>query len=64
MTTAQRILEANKTETFAQVQALQNHIRDLAVETEGFNCYDRTWTFYDGSTITKTRDGYTAGEGK
>lgn len=64
MTTAQRILSANKFETFAQAQDLEETIRQLAVKTDGDNCYDRTWTFYDGSKITKTRGGYTEGEGK
>jgi hypothetical protein len=59
MTTAQRILSSHKSDTFAQAQAMQREIRDLAIETQGHNCHDRTWTFYDGSTITKTRDGYT-----
>ena len=59
MTTAQQILTANKAETFAQAQALEANIRELAVKVSGANCYDRTWTFYDGSEITKTRDGYT-----
>lgn len=58
MTTAERILQAHKTETFAQHQATQREIRDLVIETQGHNCYDRTWTFWDGSKITMTRDGY------
>lgn len=59
MTTAQRIINANST-----AQASEAEARDLATKTTAANCYDRTWTFCDGSTITKTRDGYTAGEGK
>ena len=58
MTTAQRILESHKSDTFAQAQAMQREIRDLAIETQGHNCYDRTWTFWDGSKITMTRDGF------
>ncbi len=59
MTTAQRIIAANSTS-----QAIEAEARELATKTAASNCYDRTWTFYDGSSITKTRDGYTAGEGK
>ena len=64
MTTAQKILAANSATTFSQSRAMEASIRELATKTSGANCYDRTWTFYDGSSITKTRDGYTTGEGK
>ena len=64
MTTAQRIIKANSAKTFSQAQALEAAARELAIKTAGANCYDRTWTFYDGSSITKTSNGYTAGEGK
>lgn len=56
MTTAQRIIRNNST-----AQAIEAEARDLATKTTAANCYDRTWTFYDGSTVTKTSDGYTAG---
>jgi hypothetical protein len=59
MTTAQRIIADNST-----AQAIESEARDLATKTTAANCYDRTWTFYDGSTITKTRDGYKAENGK
>jgi hypothetical protein len=59
MTTAQRIIASHKQATFSQTQALESEARDLATKTAAANCYDRTWTFYDGSSITKTRDGYT-----
>lgn len=58
MNTAQKILASNKFETFSQHQAMQRAIRDLAVEIQGHNCYDRTYTFWDGSKIKMTRDGY------
>ena len=58
MTTAARIIAAHKSETFAQAEAMESECRDLAISTTAANCYDRVWTFYDGSTITKTRDGY------
>ena len=35
-------------------------IRDLAVKTDAPNCYDRVFHFYDGSKISKTRDGFVA----
>jgi hypothetical protein len=54
MTTAQRIIEAN-----TEARAIETEARELAMKTDGPNCFDRTWTFYDGSSITKTRDGYT-----
>lgn len=54
MTTAQRIL------TNGTAQLIEAEARDLAVKTDGANCFDRTWTFYDGSRLIKTRDGYTA----
>ena len=60
MTTAQKILAAHNSETFNQAQALEAAARELAVKTIGANCYDRTWTFYDGSSVTKTREGYAA----
>jgi hypothetical protein len=59
MTTAQRIISSNST-----AQAIESEARELATKTAAANCYDRTWTFYDGSSIIKTRAGYTAGEGK
>jgi hypothetical protein len=59
MTTAQRIISANST-----AQAIEAEARELATKTAAANCYDRTWTFYDGSSITKTRDGYSAEGGK
>jgi hypothetical protein len=64
MTTAQKIIAANSATTFSQAQALEAAARELATKTTGANCYNRTWTFYDGSNITKTRDGYTAGSAK
>ena len=64
MNTAQRILAAHKTETYAQAMRLESEARELAVKVGGPNCYDTTWTFHDGSAITKTRDGYAVGEGK
>ena len=59
MTTAQRIISSNST-----AQAIEAEARDMATKTTAANCYDRAWTFYDGSKIIKTRDGYTAWEGK
>lgn len=60
-TTAQRILSERRWTTFAEAQELEAVARDLAIHTDAPNCYDRTWSFRDGSTLTKTRDGYTAG---
>jgi hypothetical protein len=60
MNTAQRILAANNQKTFGQQQALESEARNMAIKTDAANCYDRTWTFYDGSKITKARDGFTA----
>ena len=62
MNVAQRILAGGKTETFPQAQALEAQIRELAMRTAAPNCADRIWTFYDNSTINKTRDGYKEGE--
>ena len=59
MTTAQRIIASNST-----AQAIEAEARELATKTAAANCYVRTWTFYDGSSITKTRDGSTAGGAK
>lgn len=59
MTTAQRIIASHKQATFSQAMALESEARELATKTAAANCFDRTWTFYDGSSITKTRDGYT-----
>lgn len=39
---------------------LESDIRELAVKTDAPNCYDRVFHFYDGSKITKTRDGFVA----
>lgn len=64
MTTAQRIIASHKQATFSQAMALESEARELATKTTAANCYDRTWTFYDGSSITKTSDGYTSGESK
>ena len=55
MKTAQRILAENSTP-----EAIESEARELATGTEGANCHDRTWIFHDGSSITKTRDGYRA----
>lgn len=64
MNTAQRILADHQYCTFAQARALEAEARELATKVDGGNCYDRMWTFHDGSVITKTQDGYTEGEGK
>jgi hypothetical protein len=58
MTTAQRILNTNNADSFSGQQALESNIRALAVRCEGADCYGRVWFFYDGSSITKTRDGF------
>lgn len=58
MNTAQRILTAHKTDTAAQARAMESEARDLAVKVSAANCFERTWTFYDGSTLSKHRDGY------
>jgi hypothetical protein len=54
MTTAQRIIADNST-----ARAIESEAYELAIKVTAANCFDRTWTFYDGSSITKTRDGYT-----
>ena len=59
MNTAQRIIASHKQATFSQAQAMEAEASAMATKTAAANCYDRTWTFYDGSSITKTRDGYT-----
>jgi hypothetical protein len=63
-TAAQRILSNHNTAHFAGQQALESELREIASKVEGGNCYDRTWTFTDGSTITKTREGFTTGGAK
>lgn len=55
MSTAQRIIATN-----SSAEAIESEARELAVKTSAANCYDRTWTFFDGSMIVKTRNGYTA----
>ena len=59
MTTAERLISEFPAVTFPQ-QKLETEIRELAVKTAAPNCYDRVWTFYDGSKIAKTRDGFVA----
>lgn len=59
MNTAQRILGDHQQETYIQRMSLESEIRDLAIETRSPNCFDRVWTFYDGSMIEKNCDGYT-----
>ena len=60
MTTAKRLISEFPAVTFPQQQKLETEIRELAVKTAAPNCYDRVWAFYDGSKITKTRDGFVA----
>ena len=60
MTTAERLISEFPAVTFPQQQKLETEIRELAVKTAALNCYDRVWAFYDGSKITKTRDGFVA----
>lgn len=58
MTSAQNILSRFNTVSFTGAQELERECRDIATSSSAANCFDRVWTFYDGSTITKTRDGY------
>ena len=64
MTAAQRIIARHGIATFAGQQALESEILEIASKVDGGNCYDRVWTFSDGSTITKSREGFVAGEAK
>lgn len=61
MTTAQHIVTSHTTETFADQQKLERELREIATRIEGPNCYDRIYYFFDGSKVTKTRDGFVAG---
>lgn len=58
MTIAQKILSRFNTETATGAQELERECQWIATSSSAANCFDRVWTFYDGSTITKTRDGY------
>ncbi|HET8687939.1 MAG TPA: hypothetical protein VFM18_14960 [Methanosarcina sp.] len=58
MTTAQNIMNRNSTASFADAQKLESELREISILVVSNNCYDRTWYFNDGSSITKTRDGY------
>lgn len=61
MTTAQRILARHNTEDFRGQMSLESELREICREVAAPNCYDRTWKFSDGSTVNKTREGFTAG---
>ena len=60
ITTAGKIMVRNSFEKYADQVKLESDIRELAVKTDAPNCYDRVFHFYDGSKITKTRDGFVA----
>jgi|LakMenE18May11ns_1017448.scaffolds.fasta_scaffold5889877_1 hypothetical protein len=60
MTTAQRIITNNMGIDFRSSRALEAEISQLTRNSTAPNCFDRVWIFRDGSTITKTRDGYVA----
>lgn len=62
MNTAQNIIDFHNVQigTFEAQRAAENDARLLAIKTDAPNCLDRTWTFFDGSKIVKTRDGLKA----
>lgn len=58
MNIAQQILGSFPQGTHIECVTLEQEIREIATSTRAPNCFDRVWTFYDGSMITKDCGGY------